>query len=121
MIDKVKIGPIEYTVKENARFPQDNLAGQIRYLEQVIEIQPGMGKAVTKVTLWHEMIHGILFAGGYREQDEQMVDVLAYGIVKLLQDNPELIEAEQAPEITAKDADWHGNGLRALKVAGINA
>lgn len=83
----VKLGPITYTVKENIRFPQDSLAGQIRYLEQVIEIQPNMGDAITEVTLWHEMLHGILFAGGFREQDEHMLDVLAHGIVLLLHNN----------------------------------
>lgn len=83
----VKIGPVVYTITENQRFPQDSLAGQIRYLEQVIEIQPKMAATITEVALWHEMLHGILFAGGFREQDEQMLDVLAHGIVRLLQDN----------------------------------
>lgn len=92
----VKIGPIVYTVKENQRFPQDSLAGQIRYLEQVIEIQPNMAAAITEVTLWHEMLHGILNAGGFREQDEQMLDVLAHGIVRLLQDN-EFLRGDHEP------------------------
>ena len=92
----VKIGPVVYTVVENQRFPQDSLAGQIRYLEQVIEIQPKMGDTITQVTLWHEMLHGILFAGGFREQDEQMLDVLAHGIVRLLQDN-EFLQVKREP------------------------
>ncbi len=92
----VKIGPVVYTVVENQRFPQDSLVGQIRYLEQVIEIQPKMGDTITEVTLWHEMLHGILFAGGFREQNEQMLDVLAYGIVRLLQDN-EFLQVKREP------------------------
>ena len=85
--DMVKIGPVEYAVKENQRFSQDNLLGQIRYAEQTIEIRPDLASTIAEITLWHEMIHGILFAGGFHDHDEQMLDVLAHGVVQLLKDN----------------------------------
>ena len=121
MIDKVKIGPITYTITENARYKAENLVGQIMYYESVIEMQPDLSPQMRRVGLFHEIFHGILLQGGFREHDERLLDVLAHGVVRLLQDNPGLIEAEQAPEITAKSIDWHGEGLRGVKVAGINA
>jgi len=34
------------------------------------------------------MFHGILLQGGFREHDERLLDILAHGVVRLLQDNP---------------------------------
>jgi hypothetical protein len=42
---------------------------------------------MTEIGLWHEMFHAILLQGGFREHDERLLDILAYGVVRLLQDN----------------------------------
>lgn len=97
----VKIGPVEYAIKENPRYKGDGLIGQIMYWESVIELQPDMSPHMTKIALWHEMFHAILLQGGFREHDERLLDVLAYGIVRLLQDNSFLVrdaDGKQAGE-----------------------
>lgn len=86
--DNVKIGPVVYAIKENPRYVAENLVGQIMYYESVIELQPNLSPAMAEIGLWHEMFHGILLQGGFREHDERLPDVLAHGVVRLLQDNP---------------------------------
>lgn len=86
----VKIGPVEYVISENPRYTTENLIGQIFYYESKIEMQPGLSPAMAEIGLWHEMFHGILLQGGFREHDERLLDILAHGVVRLLQDNPVL-------------------------------
>jgi len=90
--ETIKIGPVDYVIRENDRYSRDNLVGQILYYESIIEMQPNMAPGMVEVGLWHEMLHGVLIQGGFREHDERLLDVLAHGIVRLLQDNPVLRE-----------------------------
>lgn len=85
--ETVKIGPIEYAIKENPRYKTEHLVGQILYYESVIELQPDLSPGMREIGLWHEMFHAILLQGGFREHDERLLDILAYGVVRLLQDN----------------------------------
>jgi hypothetical protein len=87
---QVKIGPLLYEVTEEARVANESLWGQIVYAEAKIELNPGMTAQHRRITLWHEVLHGMLIQGGIREHDERILDVLAHGIVGVLQDNPEL-------------------------------
>lgn len=91
----VKIGPITYAITENPRYKAENLVGQIMYYESVIEMQPDLSPQMRQVGLWHEMFHGILLQGGFREHDERLLDILAHGVVRLLQDNPSLLDMVQ--------------------------
>jgi hypothetical protein len=88
----IKIGPVVYAVTEEARVANESMWGQIVYAESKIELNPGMNPQHRKITLWHEMIHGMLLQGGIREHDERILDVLAHGIVSVLQDNKGLLE-----------------------------
>ena len=45
-----------------------------------------------KQSMLHEVIHLILEMGGYREQDEQIVDVLSLGILSMIRGNSDLIK-----------------------------
>lgn len=90
----VKIGPVEYAITENPRYKAENTVGQIMYYESVIEMQPDLSPAMREIGLWHEMFHAILLQGGFREHDERLLDVLAHGVVRLLQDNPVLVNHE---------------------------
>jgi len=38
----VKIGHVEYSIKENPRYKGEGLVGQIMYWESVIELQPDL-------------------------------------------------------------------------------
>lgn len=89
--DRIRIGAIDYEVKENPRYKAENLVGQILYYESTIEMQPDLSPGMRQVGLWHEALHGLLIQSGFREHDERLLDVLSYGIVRLLKDNPCLL------------------------------
>lgn len=91
----VKIGPVVYEVKEEMRLANDGLYGQIVYSESVIEMNPMMKPQHRDITLWHEMLHGMLLQGGIREHDERILDVLAHGLVQLIKDNPKLVAVKE--------------------------
>lgn len=84
----VRIGAVTYSVTEA---PIADL-GLIDYAKQTIVIQSGLAPAARDVTLWHEIIHGVLYNLGYVDHNENLVDGLAHGIVSVLMDNPRLGE-----------------------------
>ena len=88
----IKIGPVVYEVTVDNRVANESMWGQIVYAESKIELNPGMSAQHRSITLWHEIIHGMLIQGGIREHDERIMDVLAHGIVGVLKDNPELLK-----------------------------
>jgi hypothetical protein len=85
---QVKIGPIRYDVVETEI--NTHTCGETDVMKCRIRINAGMHPDIAKVTLWHEIIHGILFAAGLTDHDEQVTDAIAHGIVQVLADNPEL-------------------------------
>ena len=89
-LKKIRIGPVDYLVRTNPRYKAENLVGQILYYESIIEMQEDLSPAMLRIGLWHEALHGLLIQGGFREHDERLLDVLSSGIVRLLQDNPQL-------------------------------
>jgi hypothetical protein len=91
----VKIGPIVYEVKEVSRLADEQLFGQICYTEGVIEMRPNLTPIMQEITLFHEIIHGMLLQGGVREHDERILDVLAHGFTALFKDNPQLVAVKE--------------------------
>jgi len=93
---KVKIGPIKYKIVEKKRLTNHGrdtkLDGSASYSHCRIGIEKGLNKQAKRLTLWHEIIHCILVQNGVGEHDERVVDAMAYGILDVLQDNPELNE-----------------------------
>lgn len=95
MLDKVKIGPIEQTIKMRS-----GLSVRGREMEALaigtnatIVLDPILCEPARRKVLWHEIIHVLLrHAGdcdGYDEDEtEGFIDALAYGITGLLNDNP---------------------------------
>lgn len=92
MIKSVKIGGIVYDVKVTPNLCSDTvrLNGHIKHDQTLIELDEAMSAQCMKVVLFHEILHGIANQAGI-EDDEKMVEVLAFGIVGVLQDNPELV------------------------------
>lgn len=93
MPQTVKIGPITYKVyraKKVTRRDGQSLDGQIDYGKACITIRKGIDAQVTRLVLWHEIIHGILSNAGMSGQDEQMIEILASGIVDVLTMNSNL-------------------------------
>lgn len=88
---QVKIGAVTYEVQYEPRLADDALMGQIRLLEGVIAIRPNMSKTMEQITLLHEMTHAMLFQAGEKEHDEQVIDIIAHGVVQVIQDNEGLL------------------------------
>jgi hypothetical protein len=96
MLDKVKIGAVDYQVVEveNLVDGVTVLNGHILYNESVIKLEQNMSVQQKDVTLWHEIIHGILTHAGFSNHNEKMVEALGYGVLMVLRDNPGLIDQE---------------------------
>lgn len=88
---RIKIGGVRYRVYYDEQMMEENLAGEIRYMQDCIRILPNLGPQNTAVVLWHESIHGLFKTLGIRDHDEQLVAGLAEGFVQLILDNPALI------------------------------
>lgn len=89
---QVKVGPIIYEVIEDETLREKQLYGSIRFLESIIAILPDLPPVLQRIKLVHELIHAIKVDAGFDEHDERMVDALAFRLVQVVQDNPELAE-----------------------------
>lgn len=85
--NSIKIGAITYAVVD-AEIPD---CGKIDYETQTITIKSSLPIEVRTVTLWHEIIHGIMYNLGYVKHNEVLVDGLAHGVFQALTDNPQLL------------------------------
>lgn len=92
--ESVRISGLEYRVKEVPLLTDGlhELSGQIDYRTQTIKLsQAGYPKNGSKaLTLWHEIIHGILMDRGLELDDdteEAVCEAVARGVYQVLQDN----------------------------------
>lgn len=78
---KVKICGVPHKVlhKDDCFNAGERHFGQIDYKKCEILLSTGMNEEMEKQTLFHEMMHGILFGVGYSElaENEQFVQALA--------------------------------------------
>lgn len=91
--EKVRIGGIDYDVamvddlNEGTRV----LMGQINYQSAVIGLNPKCcrNEQIMALTLWHEIIHGIITGSGLPEleNEEAIVEAISRGVYQVLQDN----------------------------------
>jgi len=90
----VRIGGTDYAVIEvkGLRDGSTDLNGHILYNESEIRVEAEMTAHNKWVTVWHEVIHGILEHAGHGHHEETMVIALGYGISQVLRDNPWLAE-----------------------------
>lgn len=90
MNEFIKVGPIRYRIVEVEGLvgDQSKLDGHIVYNPSEIRLEVALGSQRKHLVLWHEVIHAILTHGGFDDHDERMTDVLATGIMSVLQDNP---------------------------------
>lgn len=87
---KIKIGGTTYKVcLTNNISAGNNYNGEILYDDRVINIRPCESQ---ELTFLHETVHGIMKMGGYYEHDEQMVEILAQGLLAVIKDNKGLFE-----------------------------
>jgi hypothetical protein len=112
-IRQLRIGPYIYRVEyvDGLRADDDTrLAGNIEYERAVISIDQNSIEAVQLVTLFHEVIHGILANAGITHHKERLIDAIATGLVQVLIDNPALAEEFVRPEC---DHGYDENGVEA--------
>ena len=93
MIDKIKIGPIEYWVefKKNLQTPSgDDLYGCVKFAESAIHIEAHMGHQRQRVTVLHEVIHAMFDQCGIPEMEEHIAS-MSFSMLALLKDNPKFV------------------------------
>jgi hypothetical protein len=95
-MDSVKIGGIDYSI-ERVRDLRDEdgkkLDGRITYNATHIKIDSDTSDQAFVQILWHEILHGIeTQAGRCGEVKEPTIDALAFGIIQVMRDNPQLVK-----------------------------
>lgn len=102
MIEQLKIGPLNYKVREvNDLHDTDDsgkkrwLHGHILYSETAIEVAADQSDDRKICTLWHEAVHGILDNAGHTNHPEDLVIALGFGLVDLIRNNPQLVNLTQ--------------------------
>lgn len=90
----IRIDGIDFTVEivEGLHAEAKKLDGWITYGDTKIKLDSGLSDGAAFQVLWHEVLHGICAQRGieFGEDDEQIIDSLAHGIVQVLRDNPQL-------------------------------
>lgn len=98
--DKVQIGPISFQVKEvdDLHTTDDDgkkkwLHGHILYADATIKVASDQVEDMKVATIWHEALHGLMDQAGMDEHPEAIIRMLGYGLVRLIRDNPTLVQA----------------------------
>lgn len=91
--EKVKVGPITYTVDEIEELNNGVHMGQHRNAEARLLLVKSLPDDVKLVTFWHEVIHALCEVSG-QKQDERRTDALSHGLVQLFEANGWRIETE---------------------------
>lgn len=97
--NSVRIGGVEYTVKRemNLNDGVNMLFGRVEWEPSEILLKYGMGQQHSGVTLWHEIVHAMLYHGCAEldeETEERVAEVLGLGIYQVLEDNHDRFYAE---------------------------
>jgi hypothetical protein len=90
--NSVRIGGVEYDVEftEIVRMGNELCYGSISYPDTTIQISETDGGEHQHqcITLWHEILHGIINHACLKlENEEEVVEVLSKGVYQVLQDN----------------------------------
>jgi hypothetical protein len=85
----------EYAVEfvEDLKHGGEGVDGYVGYNDFKIEIEAGIKEQGQRVTLMHEVMHVILRMTGHitESNDEGMAESIAFAVVGLMQNNPELV------------------------------
>ena len=86
--NKVKIGGIEYEIREEDGMEMKHDAlGQIFYSKGHIQLEKDMPDDRKEQILIHEILHGIFYEAGYLEQEEEMITRVGTVLYQVLKDN----------------------------------
>lgn len=93
MIELLTVGCANYAIYHKTDLADDVTLGEVDFDQHAIAVRSNMSKAVLAVTLWHEALHIILRQCGWKEpHEERLVEMLAYHLAELVQDNPDLVD-----------------------------
>lgn len=92
IIPAVFLGTTQFVVRYEPVLADEGILGRIALLQGVIELRPNMSEYMERQTLLHEALHAILFLGGIKQHNDQELDVLARGVLQLVEQNPELVK-----------------------------
>jgi len=106
ILDKIKIiriGGVDFELRVN---PELSIAagacGRICVNVSRIEVEPSMSQQHQAQTILHEIVHGIIRTSRLdnvlqnSDDEERFVDGLAYGLLQVVRDNPDLIREIQS-------------------------
>ena len=96
MINKLLIGSVSYSVEYTdpvlSNNKDDLLWGEIATGQQLIKINSSLGPDVQRITLLHEIIHGMLLHYGLSNHKEEVPELLGYALDTFLMTNPEFVK-----------------------------
>ena len=97
--NSIRIGGVEYTVKREMNLNDgiNMLYGRIEWEPSEIKLKFGMGEQHACITLWHEIIHALLYHSSVKldeETEERIAEALGFGVYQVLEDNHDRIYAE---------------------------
>ena len=96
MIKSIKIGPFHYAIADIHGETDDGrfVHGRATFHKTLIEIEASSSKQGALHTLMHEIVHTIRYQAAIKptEDEEYVCDSMAYGLIQLIKDNPELIK-----------------------------
>mgnify|MGYP007041251774 CR=1 FL=1 len=92
MIDQqtIEILGVPYRLKHVDTISREELRiGEIDFLRQEILLLNGLEKEIERVTLWHEVIHGIFSQLGFEDEavNEHLIQSLANALYQVLKEN----------------------------------
>lgn len=94
---ELKIGPVVYEVKHVDQFVDEDdedfdpkQMGGMDLNTHEIRIRRGLKQPVHVITLWHEILHALVFQSGHTVK-EGVIEALSYGIYQVIRDNEDLV------------------------------
>ena len=106
ILDKIKIvriGGVDFEARSNPELSiSANACGRISVNLSRIEVEPSMSPQHQAQTILHEIVHGIIRTSSLGDvlqnsnDEERFVDGLAYGLLQVIRDNPDLIREIQS-------------------------
>lgn len=90
---EVRIGPIDFEVRVVRGLTNADgnrkLDGHIDFSKCLISVEDDLDRQIQWQGLWHEIIHAIFLQAKIEPEDEEkIVDILAYGVMQVIRDNP---------------------------------
>lgn len=99
MVKSLKIGGMRYLITYvKGLYDNGKLDARISHTQTRIEAEKDMSEQATAQALLHEVVHALFVQIGRNELNEQegMVDALAYGIYQFIRENPEFVNLVQS-------------------------